>query len=183
MAARARGSDAIETAQLPPLRQQARWLAIECAPAIRPPRCARSGKFRASLLRRQCLQSKPKAPAWPALPCIAAPTAVPSIQAQSACVARAAAAKVACQHCLLSRRKIRIAERSRAKRQCFAGNFSAPRRAAAEAICSRAGSQPLQLSARSAGGSSIVAQLSAAALATPALIAASGCHARIAAPP
>jgi hypothetical protein len=72
------------------------------------------------------------------------------------------------------------AQPSRAKRQGFA---FAPWRAAAEAICSSGASQPLQLSTRSAGGSSIVAQLSAAALATPALIAASGCYARIAVPP
>ena len=38
-------------------------------------------------------------------------------------------------------------------------------------------------SARSSGGRSIVVQLSAAALATPTLTAASGCYARIAAPP
>lgn len=121
MAARARSSGAIGTAQLAPLHRP-RWLAIQRAPAIQPPRCARSGKSRASLLRRQCLQSKP-----------------------SACVANPTAAKVACQHCLLSRPKVCIAERSRAKRQGFACNFSAPQRAAAEAICSRADSQPLQL--------------------------------------
>jgi hypothetical protein len=68
MAARARGSDATETAQLAHLHRQAHWLAIQCAPALLPPRCTRNCKFRASLLRRKCLQSKPKALARPTLP-------------------------------------------------------------------------------------------------------------------